>query len=159
MSDASAPSPALAGTFLCRLDVEVGAVVTLGPGPYGERRFVPIAGGRVDGPTMQGVVVPGGADWQVARADGVLDIDAHYSLLLDDGARVEVVSTGLRHGPPGVLDRLGRGEPVDPADYFFRTFVRFQTGAPRLLALNRAMAVAVGARRPSLVELTLHALR
>lgn len=153
------PQPScIPGAFLCRLHVEVGDLVSLGGGPYGERRFVPITGGRVEGPAMNGVVVGGGADWQVARADGVLDIDAHYSLLLDDGARVEVVSVGMRHGPPDVLARLGRGDDVDPADYFFRTFVRFQTGSARLEHLNRTMAVAIGARRPARVELTLHRL-
>ena len=150
---------ALQSDFLCRLEVDVGELVSLGAGPYGERRFVPIVGGRVEGPTMNGVVVPGGADWQVARGDGVLDIDAHYSLLLDDGARVEVASVGMRHGPGGVLARLARGEPVDPADYFFRTFVRLQTGAARLIDLNRTMAVAIGARRPSTVELMLYRVR
>jgi hypothetical protein len=145
-----------ASEYLCWLDVDVGPVVSLGIGPYGERRVVSIVGGRVAGVDMNGTVVAGGADWQTARADGVLDIDAHYSLLLDDGARVEVVSTGMRHGPADVLQRLGRGEQVDPADYFFRTFVRFQTGSARLAALNRTMAVAIGARRAQRVELTLH---
>ena len=149
---------ALASDFLCSLTVDVGALVTLGQGPYGERRFVPIVGGRVSGPHLRGVVVPGGADWQIARADGVLDVDAHYSLLLDDGARVEIASVGMRHGAPQVLERLGRGEAVDPSDYFFRTFVRFQTGAPRLDFLNRTMGVAVGARHSDRVELTLHAI-
>ena len=148
----------LAGEFLATLEVEVGELVSLGAGPYGERRFVPILGGRVDGPGLQGVVVPGGADWQIARADGVLDIDAHYSLLLDDGARVEIASVGMRHGPPEVLARLGRGEDVDPSEYFFRTLVRFQTGAARVAFLNRTMAIAVAARRAARVELTLHRL-
>jgi hypothetical protein len=62
----------------------------------------------------------------------------------------------MRHGTADALARLGRGEDVAPSDYFFRTFVRFQTGAERLLDLNRTMAVAVGVRRPSAVELTLH---
>ena len=142
--------------YLCSLDVAVGPIVSLGPGPYGERRVVDIVGGRVEGPGMTGVVVAGGADWQVARVDGVVDIEAHYSLLLDDGARVEVVSSGLRFGAPEVLQRLGRGEPVDPSEYFFRTFLRFQTGAARLQALNRTLAVAIGARRADRVELTVY---
>jgi Protein of unknown function (DUF3237) len=146
----------LASSYLCSLDVEVGPVISLGDGPYGERRVVAILGGRVAGPGMTGVIVPGGADWQIARADGVLDIDAHYALLLDDDARVEVSSVGLRHGPAEAIDRLMRGDDVDPAAYFFRTFVRFQTGAARFAHLNRTMAVAVGARRAGRVELTLH---
>ncbi len=146
----------LASETLCSLIVEVGPVVSLGQGPYGERRCVDIVGGSVTGPGMNGVVAAGGADWQIVRADGVVDIEAHYGLLLDDGARVEVVSSGVRYGPPDVLRRLGAGEPVDPSEYFFRTFIRFQTGAERLARLNRTMAIAVGARRAAAVELTLH---
>lgn len=145
--------------YLGSVVVLVGPVVSLGQGPYGERRAVALLGGRVDGPDLRGEVVAGGHDWQTVRADGVVDIDAHYGLLLDDGARVEVSSVGMRHGPPDVLARLGRGEPVDPSEYFFRTLVRFQTGAPRLAHLNRTMAIAVGARRATQVELTLHAIR
>lgn len=146
----------LASEYLCSLRVDVGPVVSLGQGPYGERRVVAITGGRVDGPTMRGTVVAGGADWQIVRADGAIDIEAHYGLLLDDAVRVEVVSAGLRHGPPDVLRRLGVGEPVAPSEYFFRTFIRFQTGAGRLEALNRTMGVAIGARRSDSVELTIH---
>jgi Protein of unknown function (DUF3237) len=148
----------LTSAYLCGLDVTVGPIVSLGIGPYGERRVVDILGGRVEGPGMCGVVARGGADWQIVRADGVVDIDAHYSLLLDDGARVEVVSSGMRHGPPEVLGRLGRGDPVDPSEYFFRTVIRFQTGAPRLRHLNRTLAIAIGARRAASVELTLYGI-
>ena len=142
--------------FLCSIEACVGPIVSLGMGPYGERRVVDILGGRVEGPGLHGTIVPGGADWQVVRADGVVDIDAHYALLMDDGARVEIVSSGMRFGPPEVLQALHRGEPVDPSAYFFRTFIRFQTGAPRLDHLNRTLAVAIGARRDASVELTLH---
>lgn len=148
----------LATRYLASIEAQVGPIVSLGPGPYGERRVVDILGGRIEGPDLRGVVVPGGADWQVVRHDGVVDIEAHYELLLDEGARVEVVSSGFRHGPPEVLQRLGRGDPVDPAEYFFRTVIRFQTGAAHLAHLNRTIAIAVGARRAASVELTLHAL-
>ncbi len=155
-SDGAIERLPLSSEYLCTLDVDVGPVTSLGNGPYGERRVVAIVGGRVDGPQISGSIVAGGADWQTARADGVLDIDAHYSLLLDDGARVEVSSTGMRHGAPDVLARLGRGEAVDPSEYFFRTLIRFQTGAARLAHLNRTMAIAVGARRSDRVALTVY---
>ena len=157
-SDAPIERLPLATRYLGSIEARVGPIVSLGPGPYGERRVVDIVGGRVNGPGLRGVVVSGGADWQVVRHDGVVDIDAHYGLLLDDGARVEVVSSGFRYGPPDVLQRLHRGDPVDPAAYFFRTAIRFQTGAVRLAHLNRTIAIAVGARRAASVELTLHAV-
>ncbi|MFN3415931.1 MAG: DUF3237 domain-containing protein [Caldimonas sp.] len=125
---------------------EVGPLVTLGPGPTGERRYVPLGGGTVRGPELNGRVVEGGVDWQLSRADGVLEIAAHYALRLDDGSLVEVRSEGLRHGPAAVMARLASGEPVAPHEYFFRTLMRFTTGAPAWAHLNAVMAVASGQR-------------
>ena len=159
MTSLPIPQLPLASEYLCSLEVEVGPLISLGHGPYGERRVVDILGGRVTGSGIDGVVVAGGADWQIVRADGVVDIEAHYSVLLDDGARVEIVSSGVRFGPPDVLQRLNRGDAVDPSEYFFRTFIRFQTGAARLAHLNRTLAIAIGARRAASVELTLYAVR
>ena len=138
---------------MCRVHCEVGALVSLGPGPWGERRYVPLGGGRVEGPELNGSLVEGGVDWQVARADGALDIGAHYVIRTTDGALVEVQSDGLRHGPPEVMARLARGEDVDPAEYFFRTLMRFTTGHPDWLHLNKVMAIAKGRREARLVVL------
>lgn len=138
---------------MCQVRCEVGALVTLGPGPYGERRYVPLGGGTVQGPELQGTLVEGGVDWQVARADGALDIGAHYVIRTPDGALVEVQSNGLRHGPPEVMARLARGEAVAAHEYFFRTLVRFTTGHPDWQHLNKVMAIAVGQREARLVIL------
>ena len=141
---------------MCRIACEVGEVVSLGAAPRGERRFVPLTGGTVSGPEFSGSVLAGGVDWQLQRSDGTLEIDAHYVLRAHDGALVEVHSAGLRHGPPEVMARLARGEAVDPAAYFFRTCVRFTTGAPQWAHLNRVMALAVGAREARRVLLDLY---
>lgn len=141
---------------MTRIRCEVGALVTLGAAKYGERRYVPLGGGTVQGPELNGTLVEGGVDWQVARADGVLDISAHYVIRTDDGALVEVQSDGMRHGPPEVMARLARGEAVAAHEYFFRTVVRFQTGAPQWLHLNKVMALAVGQREARLVLLDLY---
>jgi hypothetical protein len=107
----------------------------------------------VRGPELNGVIVEGGVDWQVNRADGALDIAAHYVIRTEDGALIEVQSDGLRHGPPQVLARLARGEAVARDEYFFRTVVRFTTGAPAWLHLNKVLALAVGQREASAVLL------
>lgn len=138
---------------MAQVRCEVGELVTLGPGPYGERRCIPLLGGTVQGTELNGEIVPGGSDWQVLRADGVLDIGAHYVLRLSDGALVEVQSNGLRHGPPEVMARLARGEAVSPEEYFFRTLMRFTTGHPAWLHLNKVMAVASGRREARRVVL------
>ena len=132
--------------FLIRLAVDVGEPVSMGPAPLGERRVVPILGGTFEGPGLRGEVLPG-ADWQIARRDGVLDIDAQYALREHGGGIVRVVSQGYRHGPSDVIAALARGEDADPAAYFFRTTMRFETGAPSLEWLNRTIAVATGQRR------------
>ena len=143
---------------LCRIECEVDGLVSLGAAPGGERRYVALLGGTVRGPTLNGQVVAGGVDWQWQRDDGVLEIDAHYVLQADDGGRIEVRSTGLRHGPAEVMARLAAGEPVAPHEYFFRTCVRFTTGAPAWQHLNRSIAIAVGARQARRVILDLHRL-
>jgi len=137
---------------------EVGALVTLGPAPLGERRYVPLLGGSVQGPELNGSIEAGGVDWQINRSDGALEIAAHYVIVTPDGARVEVQSNGLRHGPAEVLARLAAGEAVAPHEYFFRTLVRFTTGAPAWAHLNKVMAIAVGQRQAREVLLDLYRL-
>jgi len=133
--------------FLMHIAADVGEIQTMGGGPLGERRVVAITGGRFEGPRMKGEIVPGGADWQIVRADGVLDIDARYALRTAQGALIRVVSQGFRHGPPEVLAALGRGEDVPRDKYFFRTVIRFETGAQDLQWLNRCIAVASAERK------------
>jgi len=133
--------------FLMRIAADVGEVVTMGGGPLGERRVVAILGGTFEGPQLAGRIEPGGADWQIVRADGALDIDARYVLRTGQGTPVRVVSQGYRHGPADVLAALGRGEDVPPEKYFFRTVMRFETGAADLDWLNRTIAVASAERK------------
>jgi hypothetical protein len=58
-------------------------------------------------------------------------------------------SFGLRHGPPEVIEAIGRGESVDPATYYFRTTPRFVTAHPAYAFLNRIVASrpAIGGRK------------
>lgn len=133
-------------TFLAQLRCDVDAVLSLGASPMGERRVVPLVGGEVEGPAIRGRILPGGSDWQWSRSDGALEIAAHYVIGTHDGAYIEVQSQGLRHGPPDVLARLARGEPVASDEYFFRTLMRFATGHAAYEHLNRVMALASGRR-------------
>ena len=133
--------------WLMNLAVEVGELTSMGDGPLGERRIVPILGGTFEGTGLRGEVLPGGNDWQILRKDGVLDLDARYVLKDASGGLVRVTSQGYRHGPAEVLAALARGVEVDPAKYFFRTVMRFETGAPRLEWLNRTIALATAERK------------
>jgi len=143
--------------FLFTLSADVGELITLGPCPLGERRVVYINSGRFEGPTMRGEIV-GGADWQILRSDGVLELDARYAIREERGGVVKVVSQGYRHGPPEVMTRLARGEDVDPASYFFRATMRFETGASELAWLNKTIAVATAERKARRVEVRAYRL-
>jgi hypothetical protein len=141
---------------MTRIRCEVEAIVSLGQTTAGERRFVPLKGGTVEGPELSGEIIQGGVDWQVLRSDGVIEIAAHYVIRARDGGLIEVQSLGLRHGPPEVLAQLARGEPVERDAMYFRTAVRFTTGAPAWQHLNRQLALACGAREARLVRLDLY---
>src|SRR5207253_330483 len=98
--------------------------VELGPVPGGRRRLVPITGGAFEGRNdlqIRGRIVPGGADTQLLRDDGVTEADARYTLETEEGVRVEVRNRGLRHAASDVMARLLAGELVDPALVYFRT--------------------------------------
>ncbi len=111
--------------FAFRVHVTIGEAVELGVVHGGRKRMIPITGGTFEGPKIKGVVLPGGADWQEIRSDGVADILAIYALRADDGTEITVENPGFRHAPAPILEKLSKGEPVDPALYYFRT-------APRL---------------------------
>ena len=138
---------------LFKADIELAPAQELGAGPIGRRRIIAITGGRFAGARLSGRVLPGGADWQVIRADGVAELDARYTLETADGALIYVRNRGFRHGPEAVLKRLAAGENVDPARYYMRTTPLFETGDERYVWLNRIVCVASGARRPAAVEL------
>jgi len=144
MIDTPEKAPLL--THLCRLDVKVTPVVSLGNAPCGERRFVPIVGGTAQGTVLSGEILAGGVDWQLQRPDGTLDIAAHYVIRADDGALIEVRSNGYRHGPAEVMARLNRGDAVAPDEYYFHTGITFQTGASRWQHLNSVLAIGKGIR-------------
>ena len=90
------------------------------------------------------------------RPDGVTDLQARYGIETDHGTRILVTSDGLRHGPPEVLAALARGEAVDPARYYFRTLMRFETADPSLAWLNRILALGTGAREQRAVRLDVY---
>ena len=95
-------------------------------------------------------------DWQIVRPDGATDLKARYGIETDHGARVLVTSDGLRHGPPEVIAALARGDAVDPARYYFRTVMRFETAEPTLAWLNRIFALGTGAREKLAVRLDVY---
>jgi hypothetical protein len=138
-------------TYAMTLAVRVGRPEELGDVPRGRRRIVPILGGTFTGPDISGTVLPGGADWQIVRADGLTELDTRYTLRTDGGRLVYIQNAGIRHAPADVMKGLLAGERVDPARVYFRTVPVFETSAPELLWLMGAIFVGMGERYPDQV--------
>lgn len=77
------------------LYVTIAPRVEVGPSDDGERGYIPITGGRFRGDGIRGEVLPGGADWQTLRPDGVREVHALYSIRTDDGATIVVDNRGV----------------------------------------------------------------
>jgi hypothetical protein len=135
--------------FAFELLAEVADPTVVGEMPNGTRRIVDILGGTFEGPNLKGVIAPGGADWQMIRADGFTDIDARYTLKTDSGDLIYVSNVGIRHAPPDVIRRLNAGESVDQSRIYFRTVPKFETAAPELQWLTRSIFIATGERYPN----------
>jgi hypothetical protein len=141
------PAPGL--VFAFELRVTVGAPVMVGQVPRGQRRIVSILGGTFEGPSIKGKVVPGGADWQIIRPDGFSELDTRYMLETDKGQLIYVQNAGIRHAEPAVMEKLLKGDIVDPKLVYFRTIPTFETAAPDLQWLTRSLFIGTGERYPT----------
>ena len=79
--------------------VDIGPRHDLGRSPLGERFVIGILGGSFAGPRLKGRVLPGGADRQLLRADGVKELDALYEMQAEDGAVITVRNRVLIDDP------------------------------------------------------------
>ncbi|HEX7967166.1 MAG TPA: DUF3237 domain-containing protein [Stellaceae bacterium] len=135
-------------TPLFTVTLKVPKIQNLGKTPLGERRVAVVAGGSFEGPKLNGTVEEGGSDWILARPDGALQLDVRLTLKTQDGQLIGMTYRGFRHGPAAVIDRLNRGESVDPSEYYFRIAPFFETSSEKYGWLNRIVAVGLGHRLP-----------
>ncbi|MEF2979376.1 DUF3237 domain-containing protein [Subtercola sp. YIM 133946] len=140
-------------SFLARIEVSVAAPIDLGAGDGPHRRIVPILGGTVSGPDLNGVVLPGGADFQVLRSSTLTELEARYAVETSDGDRIYVENFGLRSGSQEDITRIVAGQTVDPSKIYFRSSPRLSSPAPRWAWLASRILVARGERRPESVRL------
>ena len=142
--------------FLYTSIIEVENPLLVGDAPHGERRIINIKSGAFSGPRLSGRVLSGGADWQIIRSDGIVEVEARYTLETHDGALIYVRNWGLRHGPKEVMKRLASGKEVNSSEYYFRTTPVFETGASSYGWLNGIVAIAAGERRTKEVIITVY---
>src|SRR5450759_5372148 len=122
-------APALETKYVFTITAHIGGVTSAGEIGHGVRRIIPIVGGEVRGEDVNGKVCAFGADFQIIRPSELIELEARYAFETDDGAVVYVENRGIRFGPVDLLQRLKRGEAVDPELIYFRTVPRFETGA------------------------------
>jgi len=89
-----ATATALGVELLARLNVTLDPELLVGPVADGTRRVIPITGGTVEGPLLRGEILPGGADWNLARDDGTGRLSAKYTLRTHDGVLIGVLNEG-----------------------------------------------------------------
>ena len=149
-------TPELHTRFAFAITARIGEVTIAGDVGHGVRRIIPITGGEVKGERVNGKVLPFGADFQIIRPNELIDLEAKYALETDDGAVIYVENRGIRFGPVDLLQKLKRGEPVDPKLIYFRTVPKFETGAEKYRWLMENLFIGSAARHADRVVIDVH---
>lgn len=140
----------LRSRHLLTIAIELAPILNLGATPFGQRRIVPVSGGRFSGDRLRGEVWRyAGSDLLLERADDAFQQDVRLALCTDDGALILMTYRGIRHSSSEVATRLARGESVASDQYYLRTAPFFETAAPAYDWLNRIVTVGVGERLPN----------
>ena len=133
--------------FLFEARVALAEPIHVGQTPEGHRMIVNVAGGRFEGPKLNGAVMAmSGADWSRIRPDGSGALDVRMCFKTDDGAIIYVHWHGLRvfadEERDYALDFAKPDDPAGAARYYFRTSPQFEVADPRYLWLNKVIAVS-----------------
>ena len=132
---------------ICDLAVSISVPVEIGLTPAGVRRIIPITGGRVSGPRLQGKILDCGADFQLILGEGTqAHLDARYVIEATDGALIFVQNRALRFTSLENSQRIIRAEPVDPSEVYFRCQPRLESASPAWRWLHESQFIGTGHR-------------
>ena len=148
--------PQLSTKYVFTITAHIGGVTSAGDIGHGVRRIIPVIGGEVRGARINGNVCAFGADYQIIRPSELIELEAKYAFETDDGAVVYVENKGIRFGPIDLLQKLKRGEQVDPKLIYFRTVPKFETGSEKYRWLMENLFIGSAARHPDRVVLDVH---
>ena len=125
----------------------------------GQRGFVTAAGGKIEGPRLQGRVVENsGGDWAHYRADGTVAFNASYMLEADDGTLIHMTNRGFRHAPPDIAKKMEALEPVSSDSYYMRVNPAFECPVGPHDWLTRTVIVGEGERHADHTVFTYYAV-
>ena len=137
----------LSSRFLCSMRIRVSDSYIMNDVSTGKRRRIDIfGGGEVHGPLLNGTILPGGSDLLLTRNDSSLTPDVRLLVKTDDESLILVTYKGVRHGSPEVMDRIARGENVDPSEYYLRNAPFFETNSTKYNWLNKIVSIGIGRR-------------
>ena len=149
------PPPTL--EHVCDLAVTIAPAVEVGHTPAGLRRMIPITGGSVSGPRLNGKVMAGGADFQLILGGGTqAHLDARYVIELEDGSRVFVQNTALRVASVENSQRIMNGQAVNPDEIYFRCQPKLEATASPWAWLSESQFIGTGRRAPDGVYLSFY---
>lgn len=106
--------------FALQLKVTLGQAFSMENTQHGRRTVIPITGGTFEGPGIKGTIINGGADYQLANAQGRTELEAIYCIKTDDGVYIHVRNRGI----------IASGKDADdkPA-FYFRAAPQFEAPA------------------------------
>ncbi|WP_439519577.1 DUF3237 domain-containing protein [Hydrogenophaga sp.] len=148
----NAPAPPSL-SFFATLSIQVAPAHEVGQTAAGNRRVIPILGGHVQGDGWSARVLPGGADFQAIVSPTLAQLDARYVLETDAGELIYVCNRAIRVASADITARLVRGEPVDPAQVYFRCAPTFETASSTLGWINERLFIGSGTRLPDRVDI------
>ena len=119
--------------FALQLKVTLGQAFSIENTQHGRRTIIPITGGTFEGPGIKGTIINGGADYQVANAQGRTELEAIYCIKTDDGVYIHVRNRGII-----ASGKDANGQPT----FYFKAAPQFEAPADSKYGwLNNALFV------------------
>jgi Protein of unknown function (DUF3237) len=120
--------------------------------PVGARMTFITTGGVIDGPKLQGEILPGGGDWLLVGSDGVGRVDVRATIRSHNGALIHYEARGIIKIPADGLERLAAGEVLPFAETYVRTTPKFETADERYAWLSEVVAVGYNILSPNHID-------
>ena len=119
--------------FAMQLKVTLGQAFSIENTQHGRRTVIPITGGTFEGPGIKGTIINGGADYQLANAQGRTELEAIYCIKTDDDIYIHVRNRGIIAG-----GQDADGKPT----FYFKAAPQFEAPADSKYGwLNNALFV------------------
>ena len=139
------------------IEIEVAVPILIGQDDIvGRRQLIPIISGELKGENMSGTILPGGIDSQIIRPNGICELSARYGIRLNDGETIYIENNGIRTVPEEYVEKVKKGDFIDPSLYYFKTTPKFEIYSPKYKWLTTNLFICNAKRLPTKVLLTFY---